>query len=66
MAPVRSETKPLMLPLPAWASTAVAVQRTRMHAKRKRRIVVTLTLQFFMAIFTDSLQNIRSQLSKQD
>jgi hypothetical protein len=47
-----------MLPLPAWASAEDAVQERTMHVKRKWRIVVALTLQFFMAILTDSLQNI--------
>jgi hypothetical protein len=49
---------PLMLPLPACASEAVAAQSKRMYAKRNRAIVVALTLLLFTVNFMDSLQRI--------
>jgi hypothetical protein len=47
-----------MLPLPAWASAAVAAQRKTTHTKRKLPIVVALAFLFFMENFMDSLQRI--------
>jgi TRAP-type C4-dicarboxylate transport system permease small subunit len=47
-----------MLPLPAWASPALAVQRRRTHIKRKLPIVVALAFLFFIEKFMDSLQRI--------
>jgi hypothetical protein len=50
MAPVGSETKPLMLPLPAWAKAALPAQRTRIKVRRMLRTKEESALLFFMAI----------------
>jgi hypothetical protein len=47
-APEGSETKPLMLPLPAWANATEPAQRKRMQTERKFRAVLTIAFLLFI------------------
>src|ERR1039458_6223477 len=48
IAPEGSVTRPLMLPLPAWASAMEPAQRKRVQTERRFRAVLTIAFLLFM------------------